>query len=325
MIHECVVRCLASGEVAITAESTQSPPVRTGTVLLEVDRSVVDGRHLGRVLSSEQFEQDGKRLGWCSLTGRVAQVGDDVHKLQVGDCVSAIGPVADCVVVSAQECLLVPDGVDADQAAYWALLVALVRSLRRLRIEIGESVLVLGGGMVGNLVAQLSLVAGAALVAGVDFNRGSDGKEFKVYEAEPTPIWVIDQDSLQEALPDGKGVDALIDAWGDLEQLGRMLPVVRTGGRALLLAVNGAGCVDFDFYPDIHRRSLRLVSGTLRGALQQNGWGKNHLNREAALIAHLWQSDRLELLHQVATCVDPVHSARQVALMPIGPDLSIRW
>ena len=79
MIHECGVRRLASGEVAITAESTPSPPVRTGTVLLEVDRSVVDVRHLRQVLSSEQFEQDGKRLGWCSLTGRVAQVGDDVH------------------------------------------------------------------------------------------------------------------------------------------------------------------------------------------------------------------------------------------------------
>ena len=325
MRYECVVKRLESNQIALIArEIEESPPVQGGFVLLEVECSAVDVHYLERVLAAGQARQHWGSLGWCSLVGRVAQVGNEVNRIRVGDRVSAIGPVASRVVLPAQECLVVPDSIDADQAAYWALIVALVRSVRRLRIEIGESVLVLGGGLVGNLVVQLSLVAGVALVVGLGSKREVNDNNLKAHEPGLAPTWIAHQDALQRALPQGK-VDILIDTLGDFGQLNHLLSLVQDEGRAMLLTANGAVPTDFDFYPNVHRRSLKLMSEGLRTALRHNPQGEARHTAEAEFVNYLCRNNRLHLADYTATCVRPTHSIEQILPTPERTSLILEW
>jgi NADPH:quinone reductase-like Zn-dependent oxidoreductase len=324
MTYGCVVRRLESGEVAIAAENAEAPPVQADAVLLEVERSVVDGRHVDQVLDSGTNEQSWMSLDWGSLVGRVIEAGSEVEGIRPGDRVSAIGPVASRVARPARECLVVPDDVDTSQAAYWALLVALVRSIKWLQIELGESVLVLGGGLVGSLAAQLSLVAGAAAVVGVDHRRVVNAEVPQACESGLPLTWVADPETLQGGLPRGE-VDVLIDVLGDFGRLYRMLSLVRVGGRAMSLAANDATPVDFDFYPNIHRRSLRLSSSTLQAGLCHNSRGAESSTRETAFIEYLLQGNRLGLTDQIAAYVGLGDRAEQV--LPISGDTSlmVQW
>jgi len=325
MHYECLVRRSKSDEIAVTVRESQGPPtVRAGTVLLEVERSVVDVGHLGQILAREPTGQNWQSLGWCSLSGRVAQIGDKVEGIQVGDQLSAIGPLANCVVLPVQECCALPDNVAADQAAWWALLIALVRSVRRLRIEIGESVLVLGGGITGCLIAQLSLVAGAAYVVGLDLVRTIDDKDFKARGSGVAPTWIARQDALQSALPSGQ-VDVLIDALGDLAQFSRLLSLTREGGRAMSLAVNDTVPSDFDFYPNVHRRSLKWISGTLRSALRQSSNGRMRYDKEAGFASYLFGNGRLGRICQEVAHVYPIHLGEQILPISDTKSLVLQW
>ena len=55
-------------------------------------------------------------------------------------------------------------------------------------------------------------------------------------------------------------VDLLVDVTGDPAQWEKQLVNLRDEGTILLLVPAGAEPVDFDFYPTIHRRSLRLLA-----------------------------------------------------------------
>jgi NADPH:quinone reductase-like Zn-dependent oxidoreductase len=324
MTYGCVVRRLESGEVAIAAERAEAPSVQADAVLLEVERSVVDSRHVDQVLDSGANEQSWMPLDWGSLVGRVIGAGSEVDGIRPGDRVSAIGPVVSRVALPAQECLVVPDHVDTSQAAHWALLVALVRSIRRLRIELGESVLVLGGGLVGSLAAQLSLVAGAAAVVGVDHRQGVGAGVSQTCGSGLAATWVANSEDVLGALP-REEVDVLIDVLGDFARLHRMLSLVRVGGRAMSLAANGASSVDFDLYPNVHRRSLKLTNSSLRTALRPNSRGDINLARESAFIDHLCRDGRPSISDPIATGVRLSRSGEQVPLIPDRLGFAIHW
>lgn len=325
MHYECVVKRLATGEIAVSArEAEYLAEVQAGTVDVEVERSIVDICHLDRVLASGQPEGSWVHPEWCSLVGQVTRTGVGVDGIRVGDRVGAIGPVAGRVVVPARECRVLSDGLDTEQAACSALLVALVRRVRQFRIEIGESVLVLGGGLTGHLVAQLSVVAGATLVIGLDPRQKTDDSDPELHGQGPTPIWVGSRDALERELA-SREIDVLIDVIDDSAQLARVLPRLRTGGRALLLAANDAQAVDFDLYPDIHRRSLRLVGGTLRDGLRQEPSGGTRPVQEAAYIEHLLMERRLDLMSRTSLCVCPPLSVEQILPTAARTSLTVQW
>jgi NADPH:quinone reductase-like Zn-dependent oxidoreductase len=288
-------------------------------VLLEVERSVVDVGHANQALATGKTKVGWEHPSWCSMIGRVAEVGGAADKLQIGDRVSAIGPAASRVLLPAEACLEVPDTVEAGKAVYWALLSALVRSARQLGIELGESALVLGGGLTGRLLAELSMAAGAARVMGLDATRSADSPNQPYDGPAPTPMWYANMTTLRKELPDE--VDVLIDVLGDFGQLYQVLPLVRAGGRVLSLAANDAPPVEFDFYPNIHRRSLKLIGATLQQSLAEEMASA----REIAFINHLLQNGRLSMVQRPAPEVHPDPAGEQTMSTVETASLIIRW
>jgi NADPH:quinone reductase-like Zn-dependent oxidoreductase len=325
MRYECLIRRSKSDEIAFTAQASQdSLTIPSDTVSLQVERSVVDLAHLGRILAQEPSQENWQPADWCSLSGHVVQVSDEVKHIQVGDRLSAIGPLASQVILPIQECCVVPSHIDADQAAWWALLVALIRSVKKLKIEIGESVLILGKGTVGSLMAQLAHTAGATHIIGLDPEQGINSTDTKEQDTVGAPKWIARQDTLPAMLPEARA-DVLIDVCGDLTWLNRLLPSVKERGRVMSFALDGAATSDYDFYPHIHRRSLKWTSEVLKATPCQNSDDHSPHSKEAAFVDHLLNHGSLGPICQNVTYVYPIRLGEQILSLSETNSLIVQW
>ncbi len=291
MYYELFVERADADEIVLTAlERGESLKAGGSTVLVEVERSVAGVGGLARALT---LKQDRAPAGWCSFWGRVVEAGNPDGGIQVGDRVGAIGPTVSHIVVPTEACSVLPDSLVPDWEASWALLVALFRAVRGLRIEIGESVLVLGGGLAGDLATQLSLVAGAGRVIGYDPGQSAGSGHSQSDRSGPAPMWITDLDSLQEHLPVDRA-DVLVDISADARQLGKALLWVREGGRAVSLSAEPVAPADFDFYPSVHRRSLMWRNADLRSGLRSTSDARTGYEQESEFLTQLIRRDCLD-------------------------------
>lgn len=176
---------------------------------------------------------------------------------------------------------------DETQAAAGVLL-ALLRAIKQIQIELGESVLVSGNGPVGQVMAQFAGIAGAGRVVGL----ASDSNQ----PAAERIVWTGDFEQVGQLLPQGQA-DVLIETTGDPAKLEKLLACVRGGGRVLLLSSSATGSANFDFYPHLHRRSLTLKSITLQNLMAEVGPTGLAGERETDFMTHLLRSGRLNLGH----------------------------
>ena len=103
-------------------------------------------------------------LGY-SCTGRVVDVAPDVKHLKVGDRVVANGPHADYCLVPGNLTARVPDEVYPQQAAFTVVASIAMESLRLAKPAIGETFVVIGVGLIGQITVQLLRASGCRVIA----------------------------------------------------------------------------------------------------------------------------------------------------------------
>jgi predicted dehydrogenase/threonine dehydrogenase-like Zn-dependent dehydrogenase len=109
-------------------------------------------------------------LGY-SLAGVVTEVGTGAEEFHVGQLVACAGNEfalhAEVNWVPVNLCVPVPDGVPAHLAAFATVGSIALQGVRQGRPQLGDTALVIGLGLVGQLVVQL-LVASGVKVIGID-------------------------------------------------------------------------------------------------------------------------------------------------------------
>ena len=112
-------------------------------------------------------------LGY-SAAGIVAAVGEDVSEFQVGDRVACAGvgfaSHAEVLSVPKNLCVHLPEGVSFESGAYGTLGAIALQGVRLAEPTLGESVVVIGLGLVGQLTVQL-LKANGCRVFGLDLDQ----------------------------------------------------------------------------------------------------------------------------------------------------------
>lgn len=88
--------------------------------------------------------------------------------LKPGTQVACRGPVGTHVKVRAVECAEVPEDANDETAIFFAAAQVALATVRVAPPRLGENVVVLGGGVPGNLMAQIYRLSGAGQVAVVD-------------------------------------------------------------------------------------------------------------------------------------------------------------
>src|SRR6476646_10319685 len=109
-------------------------------------------------------------LGY-SLCGVVVAVGGGAEEFSVGQLVAAAGNEyalhAEYNWVPVNLCVPVPDGVPPEQAAFSTVGAIAMQGVRQAEVQLGDTAVVIGLGLVGQLVVRL-LVAAGVRVFGID-------------------------------------------------------------------------------------------------------------------------------------------------------------
>jgi len=164
------------------------------------------------------------RAGRTNLCRRIIGIG--VHR---------DGGFAEFVAVPAPACHRVSDAVPLEEAAIAEPLSCAVHAVDRAGIASGDSVLVIGGGFAGQMIAQLARLRGASRVF---LTTRSQEKRDLAAQLGASGV-CAPQDApriLQESTAEF-GADVVIEAVGKTETLDLALRCVRDGGRVVLYGV----------------------------------------------------------------------------------------
>ncbi len=193
-----------------------------------------------------------------SFVGLVEARGAAVTTLQVGDCVVCPAPHASHALVDADVCLPVPADLPPDEVAYFNLLAIAMQGVRKARIELGESVAVLGAGIVGILAMRLAQLSGGLPVIGIDLDAQRLALAGRIGADE---ILVSDDGLLDElrAMLSSSGADVVIEATGAPALVMTAFQMAAEKGRVVLLGSTRGASERVNFYRDVHRKGLHII------------------------------------------------------------------
>lgn len=147
------------------------------------------------------------------------------------------GGLADFVLARAARLVPVPPGLRPDHAALAEPTAVAVRAVRRLGSATGRGAVVVGGGTVGLLVAQVLRNAGAVPVVVLE---PGEARRAVARDLELQGLWAPDADQRRAALAPlypAQGVDLVVECSGASGTAAEALRLLRPGGTAVLLGI----------------------------------------------------------------------------------------
>jgi predicted dehydrogenase/threonine dehydrogenase-like Zn-dependent dehydrogenase len=175
-------------------------------------------------------------LGY-SAAGTVLETGRGIQHVRPGDRVAVVASHAGVVSVGANICAPIPDKVSFEQGAYASVAAIALEGVRLTRTSLGEHVLVIGLGLVGQIAVGLLRAQGCRVF-------GTDPEETRLSLAlEMGAERVAMGTPLAEVLDfaDGEGVDAVLitAATPSNEPIEFAADACRVRGRIVLVGVTG--------------------------------------------------------------------------------------
>jgi L-iditol 2-dehydrogenase len=294
----------------VRMETVPVPPIGPGEVLIRMQSCGICGTDLKKIHTGSH---SAPRIFGHETVGTIVSVGSAVEGFAAGDRVAVFHHIpcgecyycrnktfAQCPVYKRVGCtggyepsgggfaeyvrvmdwivekglIRIPDGVPFTQAVFVEPLNTCLKGVRSLKLEPGETALVIGQGPIGIMLASLARRSGVtvltsdlyperlALAAGFGLDAAIDASRQDVVD-------------VTRAATEGRGADAVILAVGGNALIRTAMDAARPGGRVLLFAQTQHGeamidpaavCVDektllgsYSASVDIQEEALRLV------------------------------------------------------------------
>ncbi len=170
-----------------------------------------------------------------SMTSTVVDVGPNVSGVAVGDRVATSTPHQSTFVVPAADCVVVPESVTSEQACWASLACTAQLGVRRAQLELGETAVVVGLGILGQLVVQYLRLSGARQIIGIDPGQSRAALARKGGATEVLHADVVTALEDVREITDGAMVDVAFDITGHPDVLAPTTRLVHQLGRVILL------------------------------------------------------------------------------------------
>ena len=166
--------------------------------------------------------------------GTVVAVGNKVADFKVGDKVMAFGwnnNFAEYFKSKAFQLQPVPFNLDMDIASLGEPISCAMFSGLHCGVQLGDTVVVMGGGFAGQIIAQCAKLKGAYRVIVVDVLKGkldlalSLGADMVINPKEQDPVKVVKE------LTSGIGADVVVEAAGTEESFNTASALIRHNGK----------------------------------------------------------------------------------------------
>jgi threonine dehydrogenase-like Zn-dependent dehydrogenase len=264
-------RWVVAGVGEVGLEAFEVPDAGPGQVRLRTEASLVSagtelaiftGIHQGLTNPLTTWPKYPQVMGYMAV-GRVEQVGPGVSGFHEGQRLltssghtsHAVFPVSDG---SGALCWSLPEEGPAHRLVFARMAKTAATAVARAEITFGQSVVIVGLGIIGQVTLRLFQAAGSWPIVGVDpvkARRDAALRGGAVLAIDPQVSDVSEQ--LEARLP--RGADIVVDATGWASALPGVLPLAREAGKVIVLGSPRGIAQEVEFYRDLHRRSLRLI------------------------------------------------------------------
>jgi len=265
----------------VRLEEVSVPEIGMGEILVRVHTCGICGTDLKKIATGSH---SAPRIFGHETSGVVAKVGEGVERFSIGDrvvvfhhipcgkcyycqhktfaqceaykkvgCTAGFEPsgggfaeyvrVMDWIV--AKGMVRIPEGVSFEQACFVEPVNTCIKGIRTLQLQPGETVLVMGQGPIGLILATLAKRAGVRVITSDLYSArltmaASFGLNLTV------DAFKADAGKTVREMTEGRGADAVILAVGGNGLIRPAMDAARPGGRVLLFAqtVRGEATID---------------------------------------------------------------------------------
>lgn len=255
------------GAGVISVEEGPMPEPGRGEILVEVRASVISsGTELGGVKGRrENPGSSGPRPFGYQNAGDIIAKGEGCDEYQIGDPVACMGggyafhTTHACVPKNLS--VPIPAGISYEEAAFNHLGATGLHAVRRAQLDIGENVVVVGLGLVGQMTTQIARISGAHVM-------GLDRFPLRLETAKRTGSDIVvnaqseDPVELAKEFTRGYGMDAAFvcfggdanEAFRQIVQMMKKSPDTHVMGRTVIV---GGASVSHGFGASLGNMDIR--------------------------------------------------------------------
>jgi L-iditol 2-dehydrogenase len=351
-VQEIMQAAVYRGVNDVRIESVPVPEIEPGEVLIRVHSCGICGTDLKKIHTGSH---SAPRIFGHETVGTIAALGDGVKGFAVGDRVAVFHHIpcgecyycrkqtfAQCPVYKRVGCtagfepsgggfagyvrvmdwivkrglIKIPDGIPFDQAVFVEPLNTCLKGVRSLNLAADETVLVIGQGPIGIMLASLARRSGArVLTSDLYPERHQVAATFGLN----SPIDASREDvvAVTRAASEGRGADAVILAVGGNSLIRTAMDAARPGGRVMLFAQTQHGeatidpaavCVDEKTLLGSYSASVAIQDEALR--LVFDGYRQGFdLTR---LVSHRFPLS--EAVHALAVASEPKPASMKILI-----------
>lgn len=231
-------------------------------VLIKTEYTVISGgTERANILGmNNTFGDFPRKLGYCGI-GRVLKTGGDVKNVAEGDRVLIyhghhtqynIRPEADVTKVE-------DESISSLEAAFVIIASMGLGGVRKLELELGESAMVMGLGLLGIFALQFCRLSGAYPVIAADLNPARRQLALELgadYAFDPAAPDFVDE---VKRATKGAGVRGTVEVTGSALAMKQALECASWMGRISLLGCTRVSDCPIDYYQQVHRPGVKLI------------------------------------------------------------------
>lgn len=247
-----------------------------------------------------------KCLGYSAIA-TVLAVGEDVKGFAVGDRVAVYHShhtsyqykhVEDLVKVE-------DDNLPSEDAVFCIVAAMGFQGLRKMRMELGESVMVMGLGLLGMFALQCARLSGAYPLIAVDF---AENRRRIACELGADIAFSPDAPNLAESIVSltRGGADGVVEATGNPEALNLGLPCMASQGRIALVGCSRTPTHEIDFYNRVHRPGISIIGAHNFVRPKHDSYpGYWTMREDMAMLMRFFAAGRLQTRPLLSSIEDP--------------------
>ena len=239
------------------------PRLRENEVLTEMEYTVVSGgTERANIMAMENAGGNNfpKYLGYCGV-GYVREIGSGVKNVAVGDRVLVYhGCHSKYNVRPETDITKVTNGDISSLDAAFVIIASMgLGGVRKLELELGESAMVMGLGLLGIFAVQFLRQSGAYPLIAADLNPARRSLALELgadYALDPSAPCFKEQ--VME-ITKGRGVRATVEVTGVSAAMKQALECASYMGRIALLGCTRVSDCAVDYYQQVHRPGVKLI------------------------------------------------------------------
>ena len=246
-------------------------------------------------------------LGYSSA-GVIVAKGENVKTLEIGDKVAVLGGCHRQYNVAKENDVVKFDSpnITMNDAALCYIGTFPLAAVRKTRLEIGESMLVMGLGILGLFAVRFAKLAGAVPVIAVDPVKERREKALKYGADYALDPFAPDFAETVKSLTNG-GVNTAIEVTGIGKGLEQTLDCMAKFGRVALLGCTRDKNFTIDYYRKVHGPGIQLIGAhTLARPSSESHPGYFTHRDDAIAILKLCEMNRMNIKEMVDEVFSPL-------------------